>query len=116
MKLAIKPNFDRRTTPDPEGRAGFAQMAEQAAGEAIWAVEHVVVAERYEPLYPYSPDGRMPTGPDTVMPDPLEWLSFVAASTSRLRLGTSVVIASEHSAAILAKRVATLDALSRGRV
>jgi len=55
-------------------------------------------------------------GPDTVMPDPLEWLAFVAAGTSRLRLGTSVVIASQHSAAILAKRVATLDALSRGRV
>jgi probable F420-dependent oxidoreductase len=116
MQLGILPSFERRTTLDPDWVAGFAQMAEAAGCESIWAVEHVVVAERYEPLYPYSADGRMPTGPDTLMPDPLEWLAFVAASTSRLRLGTSVVIASEHSAAILAKRVATLDALSRGRV
>ena len=116
MKLGILPTFDRRTTLDPEWVLRFARMAEAGGCESIWAVEHVVVAERYEPLYPYSPDGRMPTGPDTVMPDPLEWLAFVAAGTSQLRLGTSVVVASEHSAAILAKRVATLDALSRGRV
>ena len=116
MKLGILPTFDRRTTLDPDFVTSFAGMAEQAGCESIWAVEHVVVAERYEPLYPYSPDGRMPTGPDTVMPDPLEWLAYVAAVTSRLRLGTSVMVASEHSAAILAKRVATLDALSRGRV
>jgi probable F420-dependent oxidoreductase len=116
MKLGILPTFDRRTTLDPDFVTGFAQMAEEGGCESIWAVEHVVVAERYEPLYPYSPDGRMPTGPDTVMPDPLEWLSYVAAVTRTLRLGTSGVVASEHSAAILAKRVATLDALSRGRV
>jgi probable F420-dependent oxidoreductase len=116
MKFGILPTFDRRTTLDPDWVLAFARMAEAGGAESIWAVEHVVVAKDYEPLYPYSPDGRMPTGPDTVMPDPLEWLAFVAAGTSRLRLGTSVVVAAEHSAAILAKRVATLDALSRGRV
>lgn len=116
MKLGILPTFDRRSTLDPDFVTTFARMAEDAGCDSIWAVEHVVVAESYEPLYPYSPDGRMPTGPDTVMPDPLEWLAYVAAVTSRLELGTSVVVASEHSAAILAKRVATLDALSRGRV
>jgi probable F420-dependent oxidoreductase len=50
------------------------------------------------------------------MPDPLEWLSFVAARTERIRLGTSVMIASQHNSVVLAKRVATLDALSAGRV
>ena len=74
------------------------------------------MAKDYEPLYPYSDDGKAPTAPDTLMPDPLEWLAFAAARTDRLNLGTAVVIASQHSAAILAKRVATLDALSRGRV
>jgi len=116
MKLGILPTFDRRTTLDPDFVTDFARTAEAGGCESIWAVEHVVVAERYEPLYPYSSDGRMPTGPDTVMPDPLEWLAYVAAVTRELRLGTSVMVASEHSAAILAKRVATLDALSRGRV
>jgi probable F420-dependent oxidoreductase len=96
--------------------SGLAQLLEQCGCESVWAVEHVVVAEDYEPLYPYAPDGRMPTGPETAMPDPLEWLSFVAAFSSELRLGTSVVIAAQHSAAILAKRAATLDALSGGRL
>ena len=50
------------------------------------------------------------------MPDPLEWHAFAAARTEKINLGTAVVIASQHSAAILAKRVATLDALSGGRV
>jgi len=50
------------------------------------------------------------------MPDPLEWLAFAAARSERINLGTSVVVASQHSAAILAKRVATLDALSGGRL
>jgi probable F420-dependent oxidoreductase len=83
--------------------------------ESIWGVEHVIVAEDYQPLYPYAPDGRMPGDEQTVMPDPLEWLSFAAAKTTGLRLGTSVIVASQHSAAILAKRAATLDSLSGGR-
>jgi probable F420-dependent oxidoreductase len=48
--------------------------------------------------------------------DPLELLSFVAARSERLRLGTCVMIAPLHSAAILAKRVASVDILSGGRM
>jgi probable F420-dependent oxidoreductase len=103
-------------TTNPEYVTPLVEMCESVGLESIWAVEHVVMAEDYEPLYPYSQDGRAPTGPDTMMPDPLEWLSFVAARTERLRLGTSVLIASQHNAVVLAKRVATLDALSNGRL
>jgi len=116
MRLGFIPTMVRGRTTDPEYVAGLASLLEACEVESVWTVEHVVVAENYEPLYPYSPDGRMPTGPDTAMPDPLEWLSFFAALTERIRLGTSVIIASQHSAAILAKRAATLDALSRGRL
>ncbi|MCP4908728.1 MAG: LLM class F420-dependent oxidoreductase [bacterium] len=92
------------------------EMLEEVGVESVWTVEHVIMAEGYEPLYPYSDDGRAPTAPDTLMPDPLEWLAFAAARTRHLNLCTAVVVASQHSAAILAKRVATLDALSGGRV
>ena len=90
-------------------------MCEEFDVESVWAVEHVVVAEDYEPRYPYSPDGRMPGRPGTVMPDPLEWLTYFAAVTETVRLGTSVMVLPLHSPAVLAKRVATLDCLSRGR-
>jgi alkanesulfonate monooxygenase SsuD/methylene tetrahydromethanopterin reductase-like flavin-dependent oxidoreductase (luciferase family) len=116
MKLGYLPPMTKGITTDPHYVIPFVEMLEGAGVESVWMVEHVVVADDYEPLYPYSEDGRMPAGPDTQMPDPLEWLAFAAARTDRLRLGTSVLIASQHSAVILAKRVATLDALSGGRL
>jgi probable F420-dependent oxidoreductase len=116
LDLGLMPVFDRSTITDRDWVTAFLRMAEESGVESVWTVEHVVMGVDYEPLYEYSEDGRAPTGPTTVMPDPLEWLGFAAAVTERVRLGTSVVIASQHSAAILAKRVATLDALSNGRV
>lgn len=97
--------------------ADLGGVLEECGVESIWAVEHVVVAEGYEPLYPYSADGRMPGRRGIVpMPDPLELLSFVAGATRRLRLGTAVVVAPLHSPVVLAKRAATLDLLSEGRL
>jgi len=117
MKLGVLPTFAAGVITDPVYLKDFAQAVESAGAESLWTVEHVVVAEHYEPLYPYSPDGRMPSpGPAVVMPDPLHLLTFVAAHTSSLQLGTSVVVAAFHSAAMLAKRCATLDALSNGRL
>ena len=95
----------------------FASILETEGVESVWAVEHVVVADAYEPNYPYSADGRMPSAPGVVpMPDPLEVLAHLAATTEHLRLGTCVVVAPLHSPAILAKRTATLDLLSGGRL
>jgi probable F420-dependent oxidoreductase len=116
MKLGYLPPMTKGFTTDPLYVIPLVEMLEEAHVESIWAVEHVIMAENYEPLYPYSDDGKAPTAPDTLMPDPLEWLSFVAARTERIRLGTSVMIASQHNSVVLAKRVATLDALSAGRV
>ncbi len=94
----------------------FADVLEAEGIESVWGVEHVVVAASYEPNYPYSADGRMPSAPGAVpMPDPLEVLAHLAATTERLLLGTCVVVAPLHSPVVLAKRAATLDLLSGGR-
>ena len=118
MKLGFIQPMEKSLITSGDWVAQLVELLETCEVESVWGVEHVIVAEDYEPLYPYSEDGRMPGSPigNIVMPDPLEWLSFVAALSSRLRLGTSVIVASQHSAAILAKRVATLDALSGGRL
>jgi probable F420-dependent oxidoreductase len=89
----------------------------EAAGvESVWTVEHVVMADSYEPNYPYSESGRVGAPPDAIpMPDPLELIAFMAACTTQLRFGTAVVVAPLHSAAVLAKRAATIDLLSGGR-
>lgn len=95
----------------------FAATLEDCAVESVWAVEHVIIAEDYEPNYPYNDAGRLASRPGaTPMPDPLELLAFIAASSASLRLGTAVVIAPLHSAAVLAKRAATIDRLSDGRL
>jgi probable F420-dependent oxidoreductase len=96
----------------------FAATVEVAGADSVWTVEHVVIAEHYEPRYPYSADGRLPSvRADAVpMPDPLELLAFFAACSTDLLLGTAVVVAPLHSPAVLAKRAATIDRLSGGRV
>ncbi len=97
--------------------ADLAGTLEEVGVESLWTVEHVVVAESYAPRYPYAPSGRLsPQAPTTPMPDPLDTLAFVAGVSRSLRLGTAVVVAPLHSPAVLAKRAATVDRLSGGRL
>jgi len=95
----------------------LARTLEACGVESVWAVEHVVIAENYAPNYPYNDTGRMASRPGaTPMPDPLELLAYIAACSTDLRLGTAVIVAPLHSAAVLAKRAATIDCLSGGRL
>ncbi|MEE2777120.1 MAG: LLM class F420-dependent oxidoreductase [Acidobacteriota bacterium] len=99
------------------GAAGLGQAAEAAGFESLWTVEHVVVPKGYESAYPYDESGKMPGGrEDFDIPDPLIWLSYVAATTKSIKLATGILILPQRNPAVLAKEVATLDALSGGRV
>ena len=101
---------------DPIPARDLAQAAEGSGFESIWTVEHVILPHAYESTYPYHPSGKMPGGPSSPIPDPLIWLTWVAAATTSLRLGTGVVILPQRNALVLAKELATLDHLSGGRV
>lgn len=102
---------------DPANAVELLQAGEEAGFESAWAVEHTVVPEGYESAYPYSPDGKMAGGrADIALPDPLIWLAWAAAATSKIRLGTAILILPQHNPVIAAKQVATLDHLSGGRV
>ena len=101
---------------EPEAAAKFAAQAEEAGFESLWTVEHVVVPAGYESTYPYDPSGRMPGNDDASIPDPLIWLSYLAAVTSRIRLATGILIVPQRNPLVLAKELATLDSLSQGRV
>ena len=100
----------------PEGAVAVAGHAEAAGFDSLWTVEHVVIPAGYESPYPYSQTGRMAGSEDSPVPDPLIWLAYVAARTSRLLLCTGVLILPQRSPLITAKEVATLDQLSGGRV
>ena len=99
----------------PDYAARFGQLAEENGIESVWTVEHVVVPAGYESQYPYSPTGRMPGPEESPIPDPLIWLTYIAAVTTTLRLGTGVLILPQRNPVVLAKEVATLDVLSKGR-
>jgi probable F420-dependent oxidoreductase len=58
----------------------------------------------------------MPGPEDSPIPDPLIWLSYMAAQSQTLRLCTGVLILPQRNPLVLAKEVATLDVLSKGRV
>jgi len=100
----------------PDGLRRIATVAEELGFDSIWSTEHVVVPTEYTSVYPYNPTGRIPVPPETPMPDPLIPLAFAAAVTSRILLGTAVVILPEHHPLQVAKSVAHLDVLSGGRV
>jgi probable F420-dependent oxidoreductase len=99
----------------PEGAAEVARHAEAAGLESLWTVEHVVVPAGYESKYPYNRSGKMAGGDDAPIPDPLIWLSFVAAHTQTIKLATGMLILPQRSPVITAKEFATLDLLSNGR-
>lgn len=100
---------------EPEGLALVARTAEELGYESVWSVEHVVIPVGYTSRYPYSPSGRIDSGEATDLPDPIVPLAFVAAQTTRIKLGTAAVVLPEHHPLRLAKAVATLDRLSSGR-
>lgn len=100
----------------PAGAVDFAQRCEAAGFESLWTVEHVVVPAGYESTYPYSPTGKMPGPESSPIPDPLIWLSYVAARTATIRLATGILILPQRNPVVLAKELSTLDQLSGGRM
>lgn len=102
---------------EPRNAVELLQAAEEAGFESAWTVEHTVVPDGYESAYPYSEDGKMFGGVNDVpLPDPLIWMAYVAAATSKIKLATGILILPQHNPVITAKQVATLDSLSGGRV
>ena len=101
---------------DPELLALAARAVEQCAFHSLWTGEHVVLVSQYAAKYPYAQDGRMPL-PTTKVDflDPFATLTFAAAHTKTVRLGTGICLVPEHNPVVLAKQVASLDKLSGGR-
>lgn len=116
MRFGVLPPYRAGVTADPAWMTAFAQEAERLGFDSLYTVEHVVVPTGYDETYPYSESGRMPLPEDCPIPDPLDLLAFLAGRTERILLGTGVVVGPHHHPLILAKRLATIDQLSGGRM
>jgi probable F420-dependent oxidoreductase len=116
LKFGVVAPVAAGVTADPHWMAGFARHLEACGFESIVAVEHTVLATRYDSVYPYDSSGRVELAADCAVPDPLDLLSFLAGHTDRLGLATGVLVLPNHHPVVLAKRSATVDVLSGGRL
>jgi len=94
---------------DPDAMTAVARHAEDCGFESFYVPEHVA-------LYPGASFGGTDFPPGLPIADPLECLAFVAAATERILLGTGVLLLPYHQPVVLAKRLATIDLLSKGRM
>lgn len=92
----------------------FAKKAEESGFDSVWLLERLLWPINPQTPYPATPDGSLPVDYQNVL-DPLETLSFVAANTERISLGTSVINGLFHNPVVLGRRFTTLDILSEGR-
>src|SRR6266508_4466620 len=95
--------------------ATIATEAEGAGFDTLWVLDRLLAPVSPRTPYPGKPDGVLPSQFATCL-DPLETLTFAAAVTERIGLGTSVLDLPWYRPLLLARRLATLDVLSRGRL
>jgi probable F420-dependent oxidoreductase len=89
---------------------------EERGFDSLWTAEHVVLFDQYASSYPYSADGKIPAPPESGMLEPLTSLAFLAANTTKLRLGTGILLLPQRNPVYTAKETANLDFLSGGRL
>ena len=108
------PNTDWNATLD------LARAMDAVGVDRVVVSDHLVFGENLDaysdPAIGGTKGGRQPTGPDGHWMEPLVFLSAVAATTTRIRLGTAILLAALRRPAVLAKQLATMDVLSGGRV
>jgi probable F420-dependent oxidoreductase len=94
----------------------FAIRTEELGFESLWVGDHVVLPSEATSDYPYTRDGTFQRPSQQPFIEPLTLLSFVASVTSRIQLGTTVIIVPYRHPVVQAKMFASLDALTGGRV
>lgn len=92
----------------PEDAVEIAKAAEGAGFESLWVSEHIAL--------PDPPLARFPVDPRSRRLDPLIALTYLAAHTNHVKLGTGVVILPQRNPLILAKELVSLDEVSNGRL
>lgn len=99
----------------PEAISRVATAAEAAGYETLWTSERILFPVNPRSPYGGSRDGKLPDVCRRVI-DPLDALTFAAASTKKIDLGTSVLVMPFYNPVTLGRRLTSIDVLSRGRL
>ena len=100
----------------PEALRSLAQDAERMGFDSVWVSDHIILPRQVESFYPYAADGVATFRPDEPYYEPLAALNFLAGCTTKVRLGTHVLILPYRNPVLTAKLLSTLDVLSGGRL
>ena len=114
MKVGITiPNIGPQATR--ENVLQTAIQAEKEGFDSVWTITRILWPLKPQSPYGGTPGGTLPIEYQNAL-DPLDVLVYVAANTSNIKLGTAVIDMFYYTPIMLAKRLATLDVLSQGRV
>lgn len=102
MKFGITvPNYGKYASKSEIVK--IAQIAEELGFDSIWVSDHVIIPDAHK-------------GFGNVFYDPFIALSYIAAKTRKIKLGTSVIVLPYRNPVVMAKMISTLDNLSDGRI
>jgi probable F420-dependent oxidoreductase len=93
---------------DPDAIARLATAVEALGFESLWTGEHVVLVDPQKP--------PSPVPPHSPFVDTIATLAFLAGRTERIRLGSGIVLLAQRQPIVLAKELAGIDVLSKGRL
>ncbi len=99
----------------PEAMVKVAKRAEELDYDSVWVTERLLYPTQPQTPYVGTPDGSLPDVYKIAF-DPLESLTYVAAQTTRIALGTSILDMPYYNPVMLARSLTTLDVLSGGRL
>ncbi len=112
----MKFGFNLPGTLDGEALRGFARSADELGFESIWSGDHIVLPTDGTSQYPYTADGSFSRPASSPYLEMMTVLSYVAAVTERVRIGSTVIILPYRDPIVQAKMFASLDVLTNGRV
>ena len=101
---------------DPVDVPGMAMALEAAGFASAWVSDHVVMPQTIASRYPFAADGRATWSPRVPYLEAVTVLAAAAAVTSTIRLGTAVLVLPQRNPVLTAKQLATVSALSGGRL
>lgn len=94
----------------------LARKADALGYACVTVSDHIVLPTKSSAPYPYSPTGEFPGGSRQDYLEPLSAMGWLLGATRRIRVGVSVLVVPYRNPVLVAKQIATLDALSGGRV
>ena len=101
---------------EPETITTLAKFAEGAGFQSIWLADHVVFPAKFSSKYPFSATGSFPAPVTDPLLEPIAAMGVLAGATSKIRIGTAVLIIPYRNPVLLARMLITIDQFSGGRV